>query len=189
MWHLFTVDGPLLSLYFRLCEPPQATTLGRPPDRLSSPSSRRRLIARGSAENPANRFERLAYAEDPDFVDEAPDEGDGAREAALRTRYYRDPSRTLLARNESPDIGFGVSINPYRGCEHGCVYCVGPDTPVLGADLAWRPIGELRVGDELVGFDEFAPAPGHARKLRRARVEAIWWSRKPTLRLITRRRK
>src|SRR5262249_42965005 len=130
--------------------------------------------------------ERLAYAEDPDFVDDAPDDGTG-RDPALRTRYYRDPSRTLITRNESPDIGFDVSINPYRGCEHGCIYCLSPDTPVLGADLAWRPIGDLRVGDALLGFDEHPPTPAHARKLRLARVEAIWWSRKPTLRLITRK--
>ncbi len=92
----------------------------RPLARVSAPTDRGRLVARGSAESPANRFERLAYAEDPDFVDDAPDDVDGARTNPLRTRYYRDPSRTLLARNESPDIGFDVSINPYRGCEHGC---------------------------------------------------------------------
>jgi hypothetical protein len=75
-------------------------------------------VARGSAENPANRFERLAYAEDPEFVDDAPARADD-RERALPTRYYRDPSRTLIARNESPDVGFDASINPYRGCSHG----------------------------------------------------------------------
>lgn len=158
----------------------------RPLARVAAPTARGRLVARGSAENPANRFERLAYAEEPEFVDEAPDEG-GGREPALQTRYYRDPSRTLIARNESPDVGFDASINPYRGCSHGCVYCLGPETPVLGADLVWRPIGGLQVGDELLGFDEFSRPSAHARKLRRARVEAIWWSRKPTLRLITRK--
>jgi DNA repair photolyase len=159
----------------------------RPLARVATPTERGRLVARGSAENPANRFERLAYAEDPEFVDDAPDDGSGERAPALRTRYYRDPSRTLIARNESPDVGFDASINPYRGCSHGCVYCLGPDTPVLCADLIWRPIGELRVGDELVGFDEYPRSPRHARKLRRAHVEAIWWSRKTTLRLITRK--
>jgi DNA repair photolyase len=161
-------------------EPPE-----RPLARVSKPTERGRLVARGSADNPANRFERLAYAEDPEFVDDAP--GDGEREPALQTRYYRDPSRTLIARNESPDVGFDASINPYRGCSHGCSYCLGPDTPVLGADLVWRPIADLRPGDEIVGFDEFPRTPGRARKLRRARVESIWWSRKPTMRLITRK--
>jgi DNA repair photolyase len=159
---------------------------GRPPARVSTPTERGRLVARGTAENPANRFERLAYAEDPEFVDDAPDDC-GERAPALSTRYYRDPSRSLIARNESPDVGFSASINPYRGCMHGCIYCMAPDTPVLGADLVWRPIGALCVGDELIGFDEFPQSPGDARKLRRTRVEAIWWSRKPTLRLITRK--
>jgi DNA repair photolyase len=99
------------------------------PARVSSPRSQRRLIARGSAEKPANRFERLAYAEDPEFVDDAPEGDDtGGRRAEHQTRYYRDPSRTLLSRNESPDIGFDVSLNPYRGCEHGCTYCYARPT-------------------------------------------------------------
>jgi DNA repair photolyase len=85
------------------------------------------VVARGSTENPANRFERLAYAEDPEFVDDAPDDGDGTA-PALATRYYRDPSRTLIARNESPDVGFDASINPYRGCSHGCSYCYARPT-------------------------------------------------------------
>jgi DNA repair photolyase len=99
----------------------------RPLARVSAPTERGRLVARGSAENPANRFERLAYAEDPEFVDDAPGDGD-AREPALPTRYYRDPSRTLIARNESPDVGFDASINPYRGCSHGCAYCYARPT-------------------------------------------------------------
>jgi DNA repair photolyase len=98
-----------------------------PSPRVARPRSRARLIARGSADNPANRFERLAYAEDPEFVDESGDGEDGGA-PAFPTRYYRDPSRTLLARNESPDIGFDVSLNPYRGCEHGCVYCYARPT-------------------------------------------------------------
>ena len=40
-----------------------------------------------------------------------------------QTRFYRDSSRTILAHNDSPDVGFDTSINPYRGCEHGCSYC------------------------------------------------------------------
>ncbi|MEM7412704.1 MAG: PA0069 family radical SAM protein [Myxococcota bacterium] len=158
-----------------------------PARRLASvrPRSAARVVARGSQENPANRFDRLAYSDAPEFVHDAPaDPTDSER--PLATRYFRDPSRTLLARNQSPDIGFDVSLNPYRGCSHGCSYCLAPDTPVLGADFVWRPIGELRVGDELLGFDEYPPAPGIPRRLRRSRVEAVWASRKPTQRLITR---
>ncbi len=101
-------------------------TPGKPLARVSAPTERGRIVARGSEENPANRFERLAYAEDPEFVDDDPD--DGEREPALQTRYYRDPSRTLIARNESPDVGFSASINPYRGCMHGCIYCYARPT-------------------------------------------------------------
>ena len=56
---------------------------------------------------------------------------------------------------------------------------------MLHADFRWRQLGDVRVGDVLAGFDEF-PAPRATRKLRPAVVQAVWWSRKPTLRLVTR---
>lgn len=89
-------------------------------------SSRRILPApirgRGTAENPPNRFERLAFVPDPGAC------GCGGCDTGLcdpgpRTVLLRDPSRTVIARNQSPDVGFDASINPYRGCEHGCIYC------------------------------------------------------------------
>ncbi|HUA56199.1 MAG TPA: PA0069 family radical SAM protein [Candidatus Sulfotelmatobacter sp.] len=46
----------------------------------------------------------------------------------LRTTVTPDATRTIIARNDSPDIGFDRSINPYRGCEHGCVYCFARPT-------------------------------------------------------------
>src|SRR3989442_2114610 len=52
--------------------------------------------------------------------------------------------------------------------------------------MEWRPIGDVRVGDVLFGFDEF-PEPRRTRKFRPAVVEAVWWSRRPTLRLVTER--
>src|SRR5262249_37821548 len=60
------------------------------------------------------------------------------------------------------------------------------DTPVLYADLSWRPIGNIQVGDVIAGFDE-RPEPGRTRKLRMAVVEAVRRSRRPTLRLICER--
>ena len=45
-----------------------------------------------------------------------------------RTIYLRDPTRTIIATNDSPDVGFEASINPYRGCEHGCIYCYARPT-------------------------------------------------------------
>src|SRR5262245_23681774 len=70
---------------------------------------------RGAIENPPNRFIPLHYAPDPDCPpDDAP---------APATRFFRDSARTIIATNDSPDVGFTHSINPYRGCEHGCTYC------------------------------------------------------------------
>ena len=84
------------------------------------------MVRRGTPENPANRFERIAFEPDP----EAPEE---ANAAAPPTRYYADPTRGILATNQSPDVGFDVSVNPYRGCEHGCVYCFArPSHEYLG---------------------------------------------------------
>src|SRR5437879_13706608 len=77
------------------------------------------LYGRGASWNPQNRFESLEYARD----DEAPPD-----ENAPRTIYMRDPTRTIIARNDSPDVGFDASINPYRGCEHGCSYCFARPT-------------------------------------------------------------
>jgi DNA repair photolyase len=80
---------------------------------------------RGAAENPPNRFEELHYALED--VEPAPDE-EGLERVGPRTRFFRDASRTAIARNESPDVGFEASVNPYRGCEHGCVYCYARPT-------------------------------------------------------------
>ena len=135
------------------------------------------LPGRGTAANPPNRYEPLHVELEPDPDSDAP---------PAPTVFYRDTSRTILAENDSPDIGFRFSLNPYRGCEHGCIYCTGPETQILHADMAWRPIGAVRVGDVLFGFDEF-PEPGRTRKFRPAVVEAVWWSRRPTLRLVTER--
>jgi DNA repair photolyase len=70
---------------------------------------------RGVSINPPNRFERLRYeAELEDEVQDRP---------GPRTQFLKDTSRSIIATNDSPDVGFSASINPYRGCEHGCAYC------------------------------------------------------------------
>ncbi|MBI5202427.1 MAG: PA0069 family radical SAM protein [Elusimicrobia bacterium] len=75
---------------------------------------------RGASGNPPNRFEKIDYQPDPDAPDdERPDP---------RTVYYRDRSRTIIATNDSPDVPFEASLNPYRGCEHGCAYCYARPT-------------------------------------------------------------
>jgi DNA repair photolyase len=83
------------------------------------------IRGRGAAHNPKNRFETLDVVLD----DEARDPDD----RGPRTRYLRDTTRSIIAHNQSPDIGFDSSINPYRGCEHGCIYCYArPSHEYLG---------------------------------------------------------
>ena len=62
-----------------------------------------------------------------------------------------EPARSVISRNKSPDIGFSQSINPYRGCEHGCVYCCRAIRPILMANGTTKPIAELKVGDAIYG--------------------------------------
>jgi DNA repair photolyase len=78
------------------------------------------LHGRGAAANPPNRFERLAYEPDPDAAD--------GEQPGPATEFLKDTSRTIIAYNDSPDVGFSASINPYRGCEHGCIYCYARPT-------------------------------------------------------------
>jgi len=93
------------------------------------PRSRGR--SRGVPANPPNRFETLARVADPDVVDPPADPDEPPRDP--RTVYLRDPSRSIVATNQSPDVGFDASVNPYRGCEHGCVYCYArPSHEYLG---------------------------------------------------------
>ena len=67
------------------------------------------------------RFNLPAREADGDWLDQR-DDLDGAL-ATLRTTVTVERARTIISRNQSPDIGFDRSINPYRGCEHGCIYC------------------------------------------------------------------
>lgn len=88
---------------------------------MPEPRDDRPLRGRGTSFNPPNRFDRLTYVpdEEPSGDDDSP---------APRTEYLRDVSRTIIARNQSPDVGFDASVNPYRGCSHGCSYCFARPT-------------------------------------------------------------
>jgi DNA repair photolyase len=79
------------------------------------PGPTRPFRARGAASNPPNRFESIRLERDSDWNPE--------EDPLPRTQFLKDSSRTIIAYNESPDIGFEASVNPYRGCEHGCAYC------------------------------------------------------------------
>src|SRR5580700_10368959 len=96
--------------------------------RMDMPASVMPRKGRGAASNESGRFEsekRVAF-----------DDGWGTAEAEparLATTLAVDSTRTIIARNDSPDIGFDRSINPYRGCEHGCIYCYArPSHAYLG---------------------------------------------------------
>jgi DNA repair photolyase len=78
------------------------------------------MRGRGADENPPNRFEPLVYEPLPDLAEED--------RPGPRTQFFVDRSRSLITRNDSPDVGFTYSINPYRGCEHGCIYCFARPT-------------------------------------------------------------
>jgi DNA repair photolyase len=88
-----------------------------------------RVSGRGTAQNPENRYERIHIEPDETgaiMEDEAV--GVAQRQPQAPTIFYRDTSRSALAKNDSPDIGFRFSLNPYRGCEHGCIYCYARPT-------------------------------------------------------------
>jgi len=72
------------------------------------------IRGRGAAHDPPVRFEPVHVELDPGVREDDP---------APETRFYRDASRSIVATNDSPDVGFEASVNPYRGCERGCCYC------------------------------------------------------------------
>lgn len=78
----------------------------------------KKIVGRGSIINPVNRFEPILF-EQTDSAEFIEDEF----QTKLNTIFYKDESRSIITKNESPDLGFDYTVNPYRGCEHGCVYC------------------------------------------------------------------
>src|SRR5215212_12083095 len=84
---------------------------------------------RGAIGNPDGRFESRMLAQ----VDNGWDKSDDKEQGRLRTTLTPDKSRSVISRNNSPDVSFKLSVNPYRGCEHGCVYCFArPSHSYLG---------------------------------------------------------
>ena len=76
---------------------------------------------RGALSNPEGRFETVRKESEHDGWDRLPDPED--EPTPIETIVKADPTRTIITRNQSPDIPFNQSINPYKGCEHGCIYC------------------------------------------------------------------
>lgn len=108
--------------------------------------------------NPQNRFSST-------FTEYELEENPGAP-----LEVYEDHSRSILATNDSPDVGFRWSVNPYRGCFHACSYCLAGDTPILMADGSTRPLRGIRVGDAIYGTE----VRGRYRHYVRTEVVAHW---------------
>ena len=131
------------------------------------------LKGRGALSNPPGRFDlqQLAAVDDGWYLEDEPDH--------IATTLEPEKAREIITSNDSPDIPFEVSINPYRGCSHGCVYCACPDTPVLMADGSTREISKLRVGDSIYG----TVRSGQYRRYAKTQVLARWDVIKPAYRI------
>jgi DNA repair photolyase len=111
-------------------------------------NTNKRRDARGAGFNPKNRFERLEYVPDPVEPDE--------EQPLAQTQFLQDDSQSILSRNNSPDVPFTYSVNPYRGCEHGCAYCFARPTHEYlgfsaGLDFETRIVVKLRAAELLRG--------------------------------------
>ena len=84
------------------------------------------LKSRGAGINTQNRFEPISIDYTDDYADDYIDPDEEPRK--IQTKFYNDDTKSILAKNDSPDLGFDYSINPYRGCEHGCIYCYARPT-------------------------------------------------------------
>jgi DNA repair photolyase len=101
---------------------PPAPVPSAPAGELGTAIGRERRRGRGTASNASGRYEplaRVAFDDGWQGLDELP---------PFQTTVTADSTRKIIARNDSPDISFDRSINPYRGCEHGCVYCFARPT-------------------------------------------------------------
>jgi DNA repair photolyase len=107
-----------------------------------------RRHGRGAQTNRSGRFEPIAYQPADDGWESL------AEVEALATEVQEVPARRIITRNESPDIGFDRSINPYRGCEHGCIYCFARPTHAFlglspGLDFETRLFAKTNAGQAL----------------------------------------
>jgi len=126
-----------------------------------APQSSSAVHGRGASWSPANRFERLHVdLTDNDVVDIDPNEEERPRRA---TQFFRDGTKTIISRNNSPDVGFETSLNPYRGCEHGCIYCYA------------RPTHEYLGFSAGLDFESKIMVKTNAPELLRAELESPRW--------------
>jgi len=93
---------------------------------------------------------------------------------------YEDHTREILAHNDSPDVGFSWSVNPYRGCFHACAYCLSGETQILMGDGSKRPLAEVRTGDVIYG----TVISSDDRRYIRTTVLAHWKTEKQAFRIM-----
>ncbi len=119
---------------------------------------------RGALSNPPGRFDlqQLAPVDDGWYLEDQPE--------SIATTLEPEKAREIITTNDSPDVPFEQSINPYRGCEHACSYCAVPETPVMMADGSTRQISKLQVGDSIYG----TVRSGHYRRYVKTQVLARW---------------
>jgi DNA repair photolyase len=132
----------------------------------------RRYTGRGALSNPPGRFDtrEVSAVDDGWYMEEEPD--------SIATTLEPERARSVISTNDSPDVPFEKSINPYRGCANACTYCGWGETPVLMADGRTRRLDKLRVGDEIYGTRRV----GVYRRFVRSRVLAHWSVIKPAFR-------
>jgi DNA repair photolyase len=130
----------------------------------------RAFKGRGALSNPRGRFEKEERepVDDGWWRDEEP--------VSIAQTVEPDRARSVITTNNSPDVGFDYSINPYRGCEHGCVYCLDGETRVLMASGHTKALADIEVGDEIFGTRR----SGVYRRYVRTRVLAHWRTLKPS---------
>src|SRR5437588_104271 len=126
-----------------------------------TPQSRAVIRGRGASWSPANRFEKLHIDHnDLDAVNVDPGTEERPRRA---TQYFHDGTKSVITRNNSPDVGFETSLNPYRGCEHGCIYCYA------------RPTHEYLGFSAGLDFENKIMVKTNAPELLRAELESPRW--------------
>ena len=128
-----------------------------------TPQSTEPIHGRGASWSPANRFEKLHVdLNDADVVQ--PDQDPDDERPRQRTQFFRDGSKSIITRNDSPDVGFETSLNPYRGCEHGCIYCYA------------RPTHEYLGFSAGLDFESKIVAKTDAPKLLQTELESPRWT-------------
>src|ERR1700730_2510020 len=137
---------------------PVEPALARAPTADGAPTLPQR--GRGALSNASGRFEKKTRCDENDGWDLPEDL------PPLRTQVTRESAKTILTRNDSPDISFDRSINPYRGCEHGCVYCFARPTHAYlglspGLDFETRLFSKTNAASLL---ERELSGPGYAAK-------------------------